>query len=138
MENEAGLTHLMVEFFEKLSSWEQSVVRGQGLTLQQMHTLEILGIHDALRMKDLAGRMGVTTGTLTVMIDRLEQAGLVRRVPNEQDRRSIFIELTEQGRGHFKEHDALHSRLTREITAPLSDEQRKVLAQCFEIMNREF
>lgn len=138
MHNDSGLTHLIVEFFEKLSSWEQSVVRGQGLTLQQMHTLEILGIHDALRMKDLAERMGVTTGTLTVMIDRLEQAGLVRRVPNEQDRRSIFIELTAEGRSHFKEHDALHRRLTREITAPLSGEQRKALAECFAVMNREF
>jgi DNA-binding MarR family transcriptional regulator len=132
------LTHLIIEFFEKLSSWEQSVVRGQGVTLQQMHTLEILGIHDALRMKDLAERMGVTTGTLTVMIDRLEQAGLVSRVPNEQDRRSIFIELTEQGRSHFKEHDGLHRKLTRQITATLNGEQRQTLAECFKAMNKEF
>lgn len=138
MGKKADLTHLIVEFYEKLSSWEHCVVRDKGLTLPQMHTLEILGIHSDLRMKELAQRMGVTTGTLTVMVDRLEEAGLVCRRPNEKDRRSIIVTLTDEGREHFKEHDKLHAQLTADITAGLSDEQRKCFAECLEIMNREF
>lgn len=132
------LTLLIVEFFEKLSSWEHGVVRDNGLSLPQMHTLEILGIHSALRMKELAGKMGVTTGTLTVMVDRLEASGLVRRRPHDTDRRSILVELTSAGMEIFAEHDMQHNRLTADITAKLTDEEREALENALEKMNREF
>lgn len=134
----AKLTQHIVEFYEKLSSWEHCVVRDKGLTLPQVHALEILGTHKALRMKELAEKMGVTTGTLTVLADRLEKAGMIRRKPHEKDRRSILVELTEQGEVVFEEHDELHNQLTRDITAHLSDEERRALAVILEKMNREF
>lgn len=132
------LTQLIVEFYEKLSSWEHCVVRDKGLTLPQVHALEILGTHKALRMKELAERMGVTTGTLTVLADRLEKAGMIVRKPHEKDRRSILVELTDQGRAVFEEHDELHTQLTRDITAPLTDEERRTLATVLDKMNGEF
>jgi transcriptional regulator, MarR family len=92
------LSDLTIEFYEKLSSWEQAVVRDSSITLPQMHTLEILGQQSPLRMKELAAKMGVTTGTLTVGVDRLEKQGLVTRIPHETDRRSILVALTEAGR----------------------------------------
>lgn len=132
------LTHLIVEFYEKLSSWEHCVVRDKGLTLPQMHSLEILGIHAALRMKELAEKMGVTTGTLTVMIDRLEKSGLVRRRPHATDRRSILVELTDAGHELFREHDALHHQLTEDITSTFDADERTRLAAMLKKMNREF
>ncbi|WP_243545416.1 MarR family winged helix-turn-helix transcriptional regulator [Pseudodesulfovibrio tunisiensis] len=138
MTRNAELTQLIVEFYEKLSSWEHCVVRDQGFTLPQIHTLEILGTHEQLRMKELAERMGVTTGSLTVMVDRLEKAGLVRRRPHESDRRSIMVELTDTGRDLFREHDELHLQLTRDITSKLSDSERDELARMLRAMNSEF
>lgn len=138
MPETARLTQLIVEFYERLSSWEHSVVRDTGVTLTQMHALEILGGHTALRMKELAERMGVTTGTLTVLADRLEKAGMIRRKPHEADRRSILVELTDQGHAMFCEHDELHAQLTRDITAPLTDAERESLAAILEKMIREF
>lgn len=114
-----NLSALIIEFYEKLSSWEQAVVRGSSLTLPQMHTLEILGQHPALRMKELAAKMGVTTGTLTVTVDRLEKRGLVSRAPNESDRRSFLVELTGKGRALFEEHHRHHLDLTRDLASCL-------------------
>ncbi|MEF2229456.1 MAG: MarR family transcriptional regulator [Pseudodesulfovibrio sp.] len=132
MTDDQHLTHLIVEFHEKLSSWEASVVEGKGLTTTQMHTLEILGVHGPLRMKELAERLGVTTGTLTIQTDRLEAKDLVRRVPHPTDRRSNVIEMTGTGHALFKEHNRHHLDLTREITADMDDQQREVLAACME------
>ena len=132
------LNHAIIEFYEKLSSWEHDVVREKGLTLPQMHTLEILGIHESMRMKELAGRMGITTGTLTVLIDRLEAKKFVRRCPHKTDRRSIIVELTEQGTAMFTEHDRLHMHLTEDLVSSLSTEQKEVLLSCFETMNKAF
>lgn len=126
----AKLSHQLIELYERLSSWEHDVVKSSGLSPAQMHTIEIVG-HGAdgapdapLRMKELAKKMGVTTGTLTVMVDRLEQQGLLQRTPHETDRRSYLITLTQKGQGLFAEHHQFHLRLTEEITATLSTEEQ--------------
>ena len=129
------LTRLLIEFYEKFSSWEQGVVRETGLTPAQMHTLEILGSCGDLRMKDLAGRLGVTTGSLTVLADRLEEAGFVARRPHESDRRSIVVGLTPEGEKHFREHHALHTRLTQEMTGSLTSEEAALFPEILRKIN---
>jgi len=133
-----ALNHAIVEFYEKLSSWEHDVVREKGLTLPQVHTLEILGINQSMQMKELALRMGITTGTLTVLVDRLENKQCVRRRPHESDRRSIIVELTDEGRTLFEEHDRLHMQLTDALTAGLDTKDKAALLRCLEAMNRAF
>jgi hypothetical protein len=49
-----SLNKSMTEFYDKMSSWEQSVVKETGYSLAQIHTIEVLGAHGALRMKQLA------------------------------------------------------------------------------------
>lgn len=71
----------------------------------------------------MVAKMGVTTGTLTVNVDRLEKQGLVARIPHETDRRSILVALTEAGRGLYREHHAHHLHLTRELQAALTPEE---------------
>ncbi|MCE9678526.1 MarR family transcriptional regulator [Shewanella sp. AS1] len=132
------LSHEIVEFYEKLSSWEASVVKDTGYSLPQIHAVEILGANGAMRMKELAEKMGITTGTLTVQIDKMEQAGLVIRKAHQADRRAILVDLTDVGLGIYKEHDQLHHGLTNQITAKFSDQELQLLLQFFEQMNREF
>lgn len=132
------INHAIVEFFEKLSSWEHDVVREKGMTLPQMHTLEVLGIRGSMRMKELAEAMGITTGTLTVLVDRLEDKGCVRRVPHDTDRRSINVELTGEGRALFEEHDRLHLRLTEELVSACPPGDREALLRCLTSMNAQF
>ena len=131
MEHVEELTQLLIEFYEKFSSWEHGVVKGKGLTLPQMHTIEILGASGNLRMKELAEKMGITTGSLTVLVDRLEKKGLVGRTPHEEDRRSIRVSLTDKGMKHFQEHHNLHARLTQEITGPLSPDEISSMIDLF-------
>ncbi|GAB7078584.1 MarR family winged helix-turn-helix transcriptional regulator [Megalodesulfovibrio paquesii] len=132
------LTQKLVEFYERFSSWELAVVKETGLTLPQMHTLEILGSFGPLRMKELAEKMGVTTGALTVHIDRLERAGLVLRQPNEQDRRSYLIRLSEEGAGHFRDHHALHHQLSTELAGALEPVEVERLIGILEKLNSRF
>jgi DNA-binding MarR family transcriptional regulator len=117
------LAQNIVEFYEKLSSWEHEVVRGTDLTPNQMHAIEIIGHEKSLRMKELAERLGVTTGTLTVTVDRLEQKGLIQRQPHERDRRSYRVVLTPPGKKHFAKHHAFHVKLTEELASALTPEE---------------
>ncbi|HEV2141229.1 MAG TPA: MarR family transcriptional regulator, partial [Candidatus Dormibacteraeota bacterium] len=44
--------------------------------------------------RELAGRVHVTPGTLVPLVDRLEEQGYLRRVPDKEDRRLTWLELT--------------------------------------------
>lgn len=132
------LNHSIIEFYDKLSSWEQSVVKDKHYSLAQTHTIEVLGSHGAMRMKELAGRLGITTGTLTVQVDKLVNAGFIERRPHQSDRRSILVDLTDAGQRFYREHDDLHLTLTQDITANLDENERAILLQCLSKMNTEF
>jgi DNA-binding MarR family transcriptional regulator len=129
-----NLARIIVEFYEKLSSWEESVVRDSGLTTAQIHTIEIVGHAGAIKMKDLAGKIGVTTGTLTVSVDKLEKKGLLVRRPHEKDRRSYMIELTREGNKYFEEHHNFHIRMTEEIVSCLNEDEQKAFTEIMEKM----
>jgi DNA-binding MarR family transcriptional regulator len=49
----------------------------------------------------LAKIVDLSSGAMTNRLDRLEQAGLVRRMPDPDDRRGVLVELTQQGRRTF-------------------------------------
>lgn len=117
------LAKTIVEFYEKLSSWELAVVKESGLTPSQMHTVEIVGYAGTIRMKDLAEKMGITTGTLTVSVDKLEKLSILERIRHHSDRRSYMIVLTQKGEQLFREHHKLHIQMTEELVNDLSPEE---------------
>lgn len=117
------LSETIVQFFEKLSSWEDAVVKDSGLTTAQAHTIEIVGHCGPIKMKDLAEKIGVTTGTLTVAVDRLEKKELLVRKPHEKDRRAYLIELTPEGEIYFEQHHQFHLKMTEELVGDLTSEE---------------
>lgn len=123
------LSNQLIELYDKISSWEHSVVKESGLSPAQMHTIEVIGYQKNLRMKELAERLGVTTGTLTVGVDKLEKLDFVARKPHETDRRSYFVVLTEKGKKMFEEHHRFHDDFTSEISTELSDSDVKTLSR---------
>lgn len=57
-----------------------------------LYALNILQLTGAMTPGELSARTGLTTGPTTRLIDRLEQAGYVRRVPDPGDRRKVTVE----------------------------------------------
>jgi len=117
------LTEYIIEFYDKLSSWEHSVVRESNLSPAQVHTIEVIGHNRDLNMKELASRLGITTGTLTVAVDRLEKLGLVAREPHQNDRRSFLVVLTSQGKEVYEKHHQFHYEFTRQILEDLDQQE---------------
>jgi DNA-binding MarR family transcriptional regulator len=126
------LSKQIVEFYERLSSWEESVVRDSGLTTAQAHTIEMVGHSGAIKMKDLAEKIGITTGTLSVAVDRLEKKHLLRRTPHQTDRRAFLIELTPEGEACFREHHEFHLKMTRKIVSGLTASEQKTFVDVIE------
>ncbi len=66
------------------------------------------------------------------MIDRLEAEGLVYRISNPRDRRSVLVELTDAGVERMHHAEASHMQLARELLAPLSESERIAALSTFE------
>lgn len=138
MQNIIRLNQQVTEFYDKMSSWEDSVVKNTGYSLAQIHTIEVLGNFGALRMNELAEKLGITTGTLTVQIEKLVSAELIQRCRNEQDRRVIVVMLTTLGQAVYQKHNQHHLELMKSLTKDFSEEVISDLNDYFKMMNQQF
>jgi DNA-binding MarR family transcriptional regulator len=77
----------------------------------------------------LAASLLVTTGTMTNRLDRLEHRGLIKRLPNPNDRRSLDVELTEEGRRLVHDAVTVHVANERQMLAPLTGAERAELTR---------
>src|SRR5438046_4863018 len=83
--------------------------RDAGIPLRWYDTLVHLEeTPDGLRMNELAERILYSKSGFTRVVDRLEEAGLVRRVRPDNDRRSILVSLTDKGRDTMERARADH------------------------------
>ena len=129
------LSEQIIEFYEKLLSWETAVAKTSGLTPQQNHTIEMVGNEGPIRMKPLAKKLSVTMGTLTVMIDRLEKTGYVSRLKDPEDGRGFIIQLTRKGENIHHEHHSYHLKLVEDIIHILKPAEAGQLLTILEKIN---
>lgn len=132
------LSDLLIEFYETLFSWETAVAKTSGLTPQQNHTIEIVGNDGPIRMKPLAEKLSVTMGTLTVMIDRLETGGYLKREKDPEDGRGYIIQLTRKGGQIHNEHHAYHLKLSDDILHALDPEETRQFIDLLKKINGVF
>ena len=86
--------------FERVSG---ESVRGCGLTHAQFDIIATLGNTRGMSYKQLGEKTLITKGTLTGVIDRLEQKGLVERTRSSDDKRSYFVKLSVCGEQVFND-----------------------------------
>ncbi|GAA0386278.1 MarR family winged helix-turn-helix transcriptional regulator [Streptomyces luteireticuli] len=77
---------------------------------------------------------GLDPSTVTRMVQRLEQAGLVRRQPDPTDRRAVVVEATEQGQALRGEVAEVWQELEDVTLAGLGDHDRAELARLLELL----
>jgi len=75
----------------------------------------------------LAEWADLSSGAMTNRIDRLEQAGLVKRVPDPDDRRGVLVELTDTGRRTWEESVSVQAEKESLIASALSEDEKKQL-----------
>jgi len=111
----------LVQTYQVFSNYSAQHVRTLGLTPPQYDVIVTLGCTQRMNMNKLGERTLVTKGTLTGIIDRLEEKGLVKREVPESNRRSFHIVLTPAGQQVFEEVFPSHVEYLRERFGPLND-----------------
>jgi MarR family 2-MHQ and catechol resistance regulon transcriptional repressor len=94
---------LLAECLQGFERFSGESVRQSGLTHAQFDIIATLGNTAGMTYKELGERTLITKGTLTGVIERLEQKGLVARQRSCDDKRSFFVSLTPCGESLFQE-----------------------------------
>ncbi|GAA3203938.1 MarR family transcriptional regulator [Nonomuraea helvata] len=81
-----------------VDAYDEAAAKLLGVNRTDLRCLELLNQHEDLTHSRLMAGLGLTTGSVTAMVDRLERLGYVTRRPDPTDRRKILLQLTDIAR----------------------------------------
>ena len=105
-----------------------------GMTLGQYYFMRALWIEEGLSQRELSRRVGTTEPTTASVLRLLEKNGLVRRVRNRRDRRTINISPTQKGRNLKNELLHMAIKINEIATSSLSAEEVETLKRLMRVM----
>jgi|YNPNPStandDraft_1061719.scaffolds.fasta_scaffold06182_2 DNA-binding MarR family transcriptional regulator len=127
LEEMAVLVPRLVGAFQRNFSRELARL---GLTFPQFIALNALERFEGVcRMGPLAEAALQSAASMTGIVDRLLERGLVRRKRHPEDRRSVLVELTEQGRALLEEVREARRREVRRLLEVLPEAERRRLRE---------
>lgn len=119
----------------------EAVLMQHGLSISAfdvMATLRRAGAPYQLSPGELLAMTMVSSGTMTNRIDQLEKAGLVERINNPQDRRSVLIALTDKGFAIVDEAVTAHVARQNELLAGVSEGDRREFDRLLKVFLSDF
>lgn len=127
------LCYLTGKVFRQMLSCYNPYIREKRLTVSQLFVLLALYERDGMTPQELSSKLALNSSTLTGILDRLEQKGLVKREMNATDRRSIVIKLTDSAKKIKDELWHIYETVNGYLMSCLSQEE---LNRLHEIMGK--
>lgn len=115
----ARVQHLSGRVFEKL-------LKESGIDIfngAQGRILYVLWEHEQLTITEIGRLTSLAKTTLTSMLDRMEAAGLIERIPDRKNRRQIFISVTEKAKEYREKYEWLSDKMSEIFYEGFSDEE---------------
>lgn len=147
MSNETNnrISEQLIELFENILSIEQQFVENElkkQISMTEVHTLAAIGVDELSNMSEIAKRLHITVGTLTVTINKLVKKNYVERYKSEKDRRFVKIGLTKLGKEIYMIHEKFHNNLATTLTMGLNDVEKvgvvKAVENLYEFVEQDY
>jgi DNA-binding MarR family transcriptional regulator len=100
----------------------------QGISMTQLHIMNLLERHGEMPMSRLAEMIDVSDSNATGLIDRVEERGFVERTRVPTDRRMVMVRLSDAGRQMLEEIEELREQILRRVLDQLYPAQLAGLA----------
>ena len=120
------INQYLVTIFNEVMTIEEDALKGsefQDISIKEMHTIEAIGMYGQHTITQVANKLCVTVGTMTVAINNLEKKGYVERVRSKEDRRVVKLSLTNKGRLLYRLHDKFHRDMVKETIEEMNPEE---------------
>lgn len=132
----ASMSFLMLGTLHGMEAHLESALGRVGLSLAKFRTLsQLVEAGEPVPLGSLADRCACVRSNMTQLVDRLEADGLVERVSDATDRRSVRAALTGQGRTRHAEGAEILEQAECEVFARLGEADKASLARLVGMMN---
>lgn len=141
MDTYATFNEILVNLFNDIMNIEQKAIiteEFKDLTNNDMHVIEAIGIGTPKNMSSIAKQLSVTVGTLTISMNSLVKKGYVVRQRGSEDRRVVYISLSEKGKLAYEHHAAFHKKMIDATINRLDEEETKVLIKALSNLSGYF
>ncbi len=108
------------------------------LTNNDMHVIEAVGTGDGKNMSSIAKKLNITVGSLTTAMNSLVNKKYVERRRSEEDRRVVFVKLTQKGIKAYRHHEDYHRQMTQAVVDKLDDTEMPVLLKTLDALSEFF
>ena len=133
-------TMLVSTFHEILELDEKAIITDEfrDISNNDMHIIEAIGLGSGTRMSVIARRLNITVGSLTTSMNSLVNKKYVERHRSEEDRRVVFVKLTEKGVKAYHHHEDYHNQMTQAILDKLDEKELPVLVKTLDALTEFF
>jgi len=112
------------------------IVREQGLTMEQYLVMVSVKYNDPpVRITDIARLLERSTNSVSMIVDRMVKAGLLKRVRDRSDRRVVNVFLTSKAENALKPANPAVWEFMQQGMSPLSHKDKRAFASLFEAIN---
>lgn len=135
------LNEVLVRLFRDIMDIEEKAIitpEFKDITNNDMHVIEAIGTGEPKNMSSIARELSVTVGTLTIAMNSLVKKGYVVRERGQEDRRVVYISLSDRGRKAFEYHAQFHREMIDGATGDLSEEEMQVLVKALSRLDSWF
>ena len=122
----------LVNLFNEIWELEKEAIiteEVKDITNNDMHIIEAIGLSGENTMSSVAKKLKITAGSLTTAVNALVRKAYVKRERSEEDRRVVYIALTEKGEKAFYHHEQFHRQMTNAVIEKLDDEEIDALVK---------
>ena len=138
MDNYETFNEVLVRLFRDIMDIEQKAIitpEFRNITNNDMHVIEAIGIGAPKNMSAIARELSVTVGTLTIAMNSLVKKGYVVRARGKEDRRIVYISLSDKGRRAYEHHAEFHRQMIDSIKEELTPQELDILYQALTKLN---
>ena len=107
-------------------------------SVQQWLILGAIAEANKTSLGDLCQRTMVTKQNITKMIERMKSSGLVTSYQDTEDRRYVYVELTETGRGNLEDLEERLAEMDHKVLSAFTEEELKQFSQLLNKLIHQF
>ncbi len=124
------INDILVNLFNEILKLEEEAIitdEFKDITNNDMHIIEAVGLSGENTMSVVAKKLGITAGSLTTSVNSLVNKKYVIRQRSEEDRRVVFLKLTEKGKRAYEHHRDYHRQMTEAVISRLDEAEVPIL-----------
>jgi DNA-binding MarR family transcriptional regulator len=134
------LNELLKDIFNQILSIQGEALRKQGVTISmnEVHILEAIKEEEKPFMGNIAKKLRITIGTLSVAISVLEKKGYVKKEVDVNDKRRILLKVTKKAYPVLNLHEKFHDEMVENVIKDLNIDQNHTLIKSLSELSNYF